>query len=155
MFSFDGARARAIRLAAGVCVEDLAAAAGVSPNTVRAAETGTRWPRPAVAGALASALGVGLAELSSTTGNPTLSDIRRRLGMTQTQIAERVGAGRQMVSRVERGVGGVGSPAAWARAYGLSVEQWERAHRAGREEARRRVARLTGAHSRHRRGRGG
>ncbi|MFI9311217.1 helix-turn-helix domain-containing protein [Streptomyces triculaminicus] len=140
MSLFDGARARAIRLEAGVCIEGLAAAAGVSPNTVRTAESGKHQPRPRVAAALAKALGVALRDLAVPGERPTLREIRHRLGLTQAEIARRVGLGRQMVSRVERGVGGVGSPHLWANAYELTPSQWMSAHRASQDLARKDVA---------------
>lgn len=143
MSPFDGARARAIRLQSKVSIEDLAAAAGVSPNTVRAAENGIREPRPRVAAALAEALGASLAELAIPAGPLTLREARQRLGLTQTDIADRIGLGRQMVSRVERGVGGVTSPETWASAYELTRDQWFQAHRASQDVARQRVAMRT------------
>lgn len=143
MSPFDGARVRALRLESGVDIESLAAAAGVSPNTVRAAESGAHQPRPRVAAALARALGVPLEDLSSPTARATLREIRHRLGLTQTEMARRIGIGRQMVSRVERGVSGVGSPQLWAMAYGLTADQWRRALQASRDVVRQKVAAQT------------
>jgi transcriptional regulator with XRE-family HTH domain len=141
---FDGARARALRLQAGIGVEDLATAAGVSPNTVRSAEKGAHQPRPAVVKALASALGVPVDELRLPGAVLTLRDVRVRLGLTQVQIAARVGVVRQRVSQVERGVAGVRAPFSWAVAYGLTPSQWQRAHQASRDLVRQKVAAKTG-----------
>lgn len=140
---YDGARARALRLKAGICIEDLAAAAGVSPNTVRTAESGTHQPRPRVADAIARALGVPLSELVHPRQPLTLRDVRWRLGLTQAQMAARIGVVRQRVSQVERGVSGVRSAASWAAAYGLTLEQWQSAHTAARDLVRQKVAART------------
>ncbi|MBW1603519.1 transcriptional regulator [Streptomyces sp. JJ66] len=140
---FDGTRVRTLRCQAGICVEDLAAAAGVSPNTVRAAESGRHQPHPRVAAALATALGVEIADLSTPCPILTLREVRARMGLTQTEMAARIGVARQMVSRVERGVGGVGAPTAWAAAYGLAAEQWKRAFRASRDVVRAKVTART------------
>ncbi|MBV6700302.1 helix-turn-helix domain-containing protein [Kitasatospora aureofaciens] len=139
MSRFDAARARALRLNSGVGFEDLALLAGVSPNTIRNALEGKHNPWPRVAAAIARALGVPAAELSLASGPLTLRDIRHRLGLAQKDIATRVGVCRQMVSRVERGVGGVGAPEHWARAYGLTLKQWLRAHQASQKSALKRV----------------
>ncbi|MEU8526425.1 helix-turn-helix transcriptional regulator [Streptomyces sp. NPDC048629] len=136
---FDGARARALREQAGVSVESLAAAAQMSPNTIRSAETSCHEPSPRVITAIAAALGVPPTELATRCGRPTLRDIRRRLGLSQTEMAQRIGIGRQMVSRIERGVGGVRSPRAWAAAYGLTHTQWDNAIQATRDTARQKV----------------
>ncbi|MFD5588813.1 helix-turn-helix transcriptional regulator [Streptomyces sp. NPDC127063] len=140
---YDGARARSLRLQAGVSVEDLATAAGVSPNTVRSAESGTHQPRPRVANAIARALGVPLSELFQPNQRLTLRDVRWHLGLTQAQMAARIGVVRQRISQVERGVAGVRSVAAWAAAYGLTAAQWVSAHKASRDLVRQKVAAQT------------
>lgn len=140
MTRFDAARAKQARLSANVSVEALAAAAGVSPNTVRTAESGKREPRPRVAAALADALGVPRDSLITPDDILTLYTIRRRLGFSQAEMARRIGLGRAMVSRVERGAGGVREPERWARAYQVTIQQWKAAHAAGRERARQQVA---------------
>ncbi|HEY9372292.1 helix-turn-helix transcriptional regulator [Streptomyces sp.] len=139
MSAFDGARARTLRVQAGVSVESLAAAAELSPNTVRSAESGRHQPDPRVVTALATTLGVTPADLVVRCGTPTLRHIRRRLGLSQNEMAQRLGIGRQMVSRVERGVGGVRTPYTWAAAYELTETQWERAVQATRDAAREQV----------------
>jgi transcriptional regulator with XRE-family HTH domain len=140
---FDHARARALRLQAGVGVEDLAAAAGISANTVRSAEKGSHQPQPRVARALARALGVPVGELFSSGPDLTLREVRTRLGLTQAQMAARIGVVRQYVSQVERGVSGVRAPLSWASAYGLSPAQWRRTHAAARDMVRQKVAERT------------
>lgn len=139
---YNGARARALRRQAGVCVEELATAAGVSPNTVRAAESGTHQPRPRVANAIARALGVPLSELILDS-TPTLRDIRWRLGLTQAQMAARIGVVRQRVSQVERGMPTGTSAARWATAYELTLDQWHSAHTAARDLVLHKVAAQT------------
>jgi transcriptional regulator with XRE-family HTH domain len=146
--SYDGARARALRLEARIGIDDLAVAAGVSPNTVRYAESGTHQPRPRVVHAIARALGVTLDELAPPGPALTLRDARRRLGLTQAQMAARLGVVRQMVSQVERGVTGVRCTTTWAAAYQLTPTQWTRAQEASRDLVRQKVAAQT-----HRRGR--
>jgi transcriptional regulator with XRE-family HTH domain len=137
---FDGARARALRLNTGISIEDLAAAAGISPNTVRSAESGRHQPCARVERAIARALGVTLHEIRTPGPFVTLRDIRLSLGLTQAQMAARIGVVRQRVSQIERGLGTVAAPAAWAAAYGLTLAQWTRAHQATRDLVRQNVA---------------
>ncbi|MGW0188117.1 helix-turn-helix domain-containing protein [Streptomyces sp. NPDC003362] len=143
MSPFDGSRARALRLNAGIGLEDLAAAAGISPNTLRSAESGRRRPRARVVAALACALGVTTDDLHSPLPEDQLQElplreIRQHLGLTQQQIGQLTGTGRQMVSRVERGVSGVSCPDVWAAAYHLTASQWETAQQQARQAARHR-----------------
>lgn len=142
MSQYDGAHSRALRLQAHLSTEELATAAGISPNTVRSAEAGHQ-PQPRVAAALARALGVPLRELAPPGPALTLRDVRRRLGLTQADIAVRIGVVRQRVSQVERGVTGVRQPQSWARAYRLTPAQWTRAHTAARDLVRQKVAAQT------------
>ncbi|MGV9277736.1 helix-turn-helix domain-containing protein [Streptomyces griseosporeus] len=139
MSPFDGARARALRLKIGVGIEALAVAAGISPNTLRWAEQGRHQPGPRVQRSIARALGVPLDKIRTRTPLRTLRDRRRHLGLTQAQMAARIGVVRQMVSQVERGVTGVASPEAWAAAYELTPDQWTRAQRASRDQVRQTV----------------
>ncbi|MFP8886793.1 helix-turn-helix transcriptional regulator [Streptomyces mangrovi] len=140
MTSYDGARARALRLEARIRIEEPAVAAGVSPNTIRSAESGTHQPRPRVADAIARALGVPLSEITPRGPSLTLRDVRWRLGLTQAEMAARIGVVRQMVSQIERGVTDVRSTATWAGAYGPTVVQWTSAHKAARDPVRQKVA---------------
>ncbi|MFJ4622554.1 helix-turn-helix transcriptional regulator [Streptomyces sp. NPDC088812] len=140
MSLFNGQRARALRLEAGVDVEDLAAAAGISANTVRSAEKGSHQPQPRVARALARTLGVPLEDLFHRGPGLTLRETRRRMGLTQEQMAARIGVVRQAVSQVERGVSGVSDPVSWAAGYGLTLAQWRQAHAAARDLVRQKVA---------------
>ncbi|MER6121779.1 helix-turn-helix transcriptional regulator [Streptomyces sp. NPDC001795] len=140
MSPYDGARARALRLDAQIGIEELATAGGVSANTVRSAESGHHQPRPRVANAIARALGVPLDELAPPGPALTLCDVRRRLVLTQAEIADKLGVVRQRVSQVERGVTEVPSPQAWAAAYGLSTAQWVSVDAASRDLVRQHVA---------------
>ncbi|MET9399321.1 helix-turn-helix transcriptional regulator [Kitasatospora sp. NPDC002965] len=140
MSRFNAARAAALRINSGVCIEDLALLAGVSPNTIRHALGGKHDPRPRVAAAIARALGVPISELALTKGPLTLRDVRHRLGLSQLGMALRVGVCRQMVSRVERGVSNVNTPERWAQAYELSLDGWLRAYRTSRASALKRIA---------------
>jgi len=137
---YDGVRARALRVESGIHVEELAAAAGVSPNTIRHSEDGTYQPQPRTARAIAQALGVHLHELAPPGPDLTLRELRRSRGLTQDDVAARIGVVRQLVSQVERGVRGVHTPLAWADAYGLTPVEWDRAHRTARDLVKAKVA---------------
>ncbi|GHI04647.1 helix-turn-helix transcriptional regulator [Streptomyces cellostaticus] len=139
MSAYDGSRVRDLRLKAGLRIDDLAAAAGISANTVRSVEKGRHQPQPRVAQALARALGVPLRELARNGRNLSLHEVRGLLGLTQAEMAARVGASRQRVSQVERGAATVRSPHAWATAYGLTPDQWTRALEQARDLVRRTV----------------
>lgn len=137
--AFDGPRARALRVESGISLENLAVAAGLSPNTVRSAESGAHQPRPRVAAAIATALGVTPHDLI-TTDIVTLRRARFVLGLTQREIAHRIGCSRQLVSRIERGAGRPGSPDAWSAAYELTPAQWRQAMEATQAAVRHQVA---------------
>ncbi|MFD0409956.1 helix-turn-helix domain-containing protein [Kitasatospora sp. NPDC127116] len=127
---------RTLRQAAGLSRAQLALIAGVSPETVRNAETGSRSPSARVVRALARALGVPVGELMPPQGAPTLRVLRQRTGLTQRQTAEVIGVSAGMVSKVEAGMYGVRSVARWASAYGVGVKTWTKAWKAGRERRR-------------------
>lgn len=141
---FDGQHTRQLRLQAGLSVETLAALAQVSPNTIRAAESGQRQPRARVINDLAAALGVPPTELTRSPRVSSLHDVRADLGLTQTQIAHLVGTCRQVVSRVERGIGAVRDPQRWATAYRLTVRQWHTARHTARQNLSRPAPRPKG-----------
>ncbi|GKQ36555.1 helix-turn-helix domain-containing protein [Streptomyces sp. A012304] len=140
MGEFGGARARALRLEAGIGAEDLTVAAGVSADTVRSAEKGFHQPHPRVVRAPARALGVPLGELFTNDQNLTLRDARARLGLPQEEMAARICVLRQKVFQVERGVSGVRVLVSWADAYELTPAQWRRAYAAARNLVRQKVA---------------
>jgi transcriptional regulator with XRE-family HTH domain len=130
-----------LRLACKVSVETLAAAAGISANTLHAAETGTRQPSPRVIKAITAALNVPTIELVPARGGLAPRDARRRLGLTQQDICQLVSKSRQIVSKVERGIATPPDPDRWAPAYQLTHDQWHAAHATA---ARATVARTPG-----------
>ncbi|WP_326655711.1 helix-turn-helix transcriptional regulator [Streptomyces sp. NBC_01750] len=138
MLNFRADRLRKQRLARGLSSDQLAALAGISPETERRAESG-RKPGPRVVAALAKALGVSVGELAPAEGPLTLRQMRQRRGLTQREVAAEVGVTSQMVSRVEAGTYGVKDASRWAAAYGTSEAKWTKAWRAGQEERRRRI----------------
>ncbi len=135
---------QALRQACGLSRAQLALIAGVSPETVRNAETGSRHPSARVTRALAVALGVPITDLSPPGGAVTLRVLRRRTGLTQRQVAEAVGVSAGMVSKVEAGMYGVRALARWAAAYGVSAKAWTAAWRAGREARKTEAVRTRG-----------
>ncbi|MEU9079970.1 helix-turn-helix transcriptional regulator [Kitasatospora sp. NPDC048538] len=141
---FRGDRMQALRQAGGLSRAQLALLAQVSPETVRNAETGACHPSARVARALAVALGVPIADLSPPGEAITLKVLRRRTGLTQKQVAERVGVSPGMVSKVEAGMYGVRALARWAAAYGVSARAWAAAWKAGRERRREEAERKRG-----------
>ncbi|MEU2740953.1 helix-turn-helix domain-containing protein (plasmid) [Streptomyces sp. NBC_01136] len=119
---------------------ELALLAGVSPETVRAAETGKHCPSARVLRALAEALAVPVDRLSPVgKATPTLKQLRRRTGQTQKQTAEAIGVSGQMVSRVEAGVYGVRDPVRWAAGYQVSPAEWTAAWEAGKQARRKEI----------------
>ncbi|MEU1826675.1 helix-turn-helix transcriptional regulator [Streptomyces abikoensis] len=139
MASFQSECMRYHRQQAGLSLEQLALLAGVSPETVRRAESGATKPIGRVVIQIAEALRIGVEELapSPATGPATLKQLRQRTGQTQRQVAEAIGMSAQMVSRVEAGVYRVRDPGRWAPAYKVSPEQWSTAWQAGRDARRR------------------
>ncbi|MGW1839636.1 helix-turn-helix transcriptional regulator [Streptomyces sp. NPDC002067] len=136
---FRSSRLNELRCQANLSIDQLAALAGVSPETVRRVEKGSRQPGGRVLAALADALRVSTQELAPPAGALTLRRIRQGKGGTQREFAARIGVSVQMVSQVERGIYGVSNPAKWAAAYGVSLKAWRSAWEAGREERRRRA----------------
>jgi transcriptional regulator with XRE-family HTH domain len=132
-------RVRELRERAGLSRDELALLARISPETVRAAETGKRTPSARVIRALADALATTVDKLCPPAGPVALKDLRRRAGLTQRQLAETVGVSAQMVSRVEAGVYGVKDPDRWAAGYKVTRKQWVRAWEAGRAARRKRL----------------
>ncbi|MEV4437891.1 helix-turn-helix transcriptional regulator [Streptomyces sp. NPDC049577] len=139
--TFRSDRMREHRQRAGLSVEELALLAGVSPETVRKAESGARKPTGRVVVALADALRVSVEVLAppGAVGRPTLKQLRQRTGRTQREVAEFIGMSSQMVSRVEAGVYRASDPGRWAPAYDVTPEQWLSAWQAGRDERRQRI----------------
>ncbi|TDT93344.1 DNA-binding XRE family transcriptional regulator [Streptomyces sp. 846.5] len=136
---FRPERARELRERAGLSRDELAVLARISPETVRSAEIGARAPSARVIRALADALRTTVDALCPPAGRVVLRDLRRRAGLTQRQLAEKVGVSAQMVSRVEAGVYGVKDPDRWAAGYKVTRAQWTRAWEAGRAARRKKL----------------
>ncbi|MFE3688187.1 helix-turn-helix domain-containing protein [Streptomyces sp. NPDC059095] len=134
---FNGKRAAALRLTSGRTIRGLAAAANISRSTLRAAERGLRQPHERVVRALAKALGVPRHELllPSPPDGVSLAEIRRSLGLTQKEMAKRIGHSPTTVWQVERG-GHVQLPLEWAAAYALTLPHFWSAHAASRDLVR-------------------
>ncbi|OII64304.1 hypothetical protein BJP40_00085 [Streptomyces sp. CC53] len=130
---------RAKREARGWSCEQLAVVAGITPATARKAEARTGRPSPRVVKALAAALDSSVDELAPVEGPLSLRELRARRGVTQREVAARVGVSTGMVSKVERGKHGVKHPERWAAAYGVSRSRWAEAWEAGRESQRQRI----------------
>jgi transcriptional regulator with XRE-family HTH domain len=112
---------RAARRCAGLSRAELAAAAGVGPAAVKAWETGARTPRPATQTRLAHALGLGYADLETTTpADPDLRGVRVAAGLTQTDAARLLGLDRSALKRVEAGAELPPDPALMGRVYGVT-----------------------------------
>ncbi|ONI48498.1 helix-turn-helix domain-containing protein [Streptomyces sp. IB2014 011-1] len=136
---FLAGQLRAQREARGWSCDQLAVVAGINAATVRTAEGGTSRPSPRVVQALAAALGVPVEQLAPFEGVLTLRELRARRGLTQRDVAARVGVSTGMVSKVERGIHGVKEPGTWAASYGVSRTSWTEAWEAGRERQRQRI----------------
>ncbi|MFF4291000.1 helix-turn-helix domain-containing protein [Streptomyces sp. NPDC001633] len=136
---FRSSRLHELRCQANLSVDELAALSGISPETVRQVEKGSRQPGGRVLKALATALHTTTQDLAPTSEEPTLKRLRQEQGRTQREIAGKIGVTPQMVSQVERGVYGVSKPAQWAAAYGVSRKRWQAAWEAGREQRRQRA----------------
>lgn len=137
--TFRADRMRELRQRDGLSRAQLALLAGVSPETVRNAETGNCRPSARVLRALAKALAVPVKELAPTQGPPSLKELRRNTGRTQKQTAEVIGVSAGMVSKVEAGMYGVRDPDRWARGYQVSRKQWLAAWEVGRTARRRAI----------------
>lgn len=130
---------RELRQRDGLSRAQLALLAQVSPETVRNAERGQCAPSARVVRALAEALAVPVGELSPIRGTPTLTELRKRTGLTQRQTAEVIGVSAGMVSKVEAGMYGVRDPDRWAAGYQVTRDEWTTAWQAGRENRRRSI----------------
>ncbi|GAA2105673.1 hypothetical protein GCM10009801_81890 [Streptomyces albiaxialis] len=139
--TFRSERLKRERQKAGLSAEQVAVLAGISPETVRRAESGAgRYPSARVVRQLAEALGTTVEHLAPSGDSPrTLRHIRQQLGRTQREIAQLVGKSVQMVSRVERGVYRASQPELWAKAYAVSRKRWLSAWQAGRDERGRAI----------------
>jgi transcriptional regulator with XRE-family HTH domain len=115
--SLRGHGLRPLRQAGAVSVRELADAAGVLPATVYNWEAGRARVPVAHLPALATELGLEVSALHELLvrapavntatrpglGDSTLRRMRRRSGLTQTMVAERIGVSRHTVGKWERG----------------------------------------------------
>lgn len=136
---FRGDLLRAKREDRGWSRDQLAVVAGITPATARKAEEGAGRPSPRVVRALAAALSVSVDELAPVEGPLSLRELRARTGLTQKDVAKKVGVSTGMVSKVERGRHGVKEPGKWAVAYGVSRDRWADAWGVSRELQREHI----------------
>jgi transcriptional regulator with XRE-family HTH domain len=121
--TFDPQLLRRRRAAAGLTQEQLAVAAELDATAVSHYEAGRRRPDAAVLRRLAAALEVAVADLLRTepaAGEaPSLSTLRRQAGLSQAEVAERLGIRANTYSKIERGATGLIAPARVAALAGM------------------------------------
>lgn len=128
--TFDHARLRRARRAAGMSQQDLADAAGVRQATVSMWESGRRSPHPTKMSALATALGIDAAELMPGLGGSdrTLGDYRQAIGLSQGALAARLELNPHSLAGIERGrYWPTAHVTAWRRQLGISAKQFQAA----------------------------
>ncbi|MEU5545142.1 helix-turn-helix transcriptional regulator [Streptomyces sioyaensis] len=105
---FDPAKLKAVRLAAGVSVADVAKAIGSSAGTVGRWENGRGAPSPRLFAALADVLEVPKDRLLvPLADNGDLATLRTRAGLRQEDVADALGVQASDVSEMEQGTGPV------------------------------------------------
>ena len=138
---FDAERARAARTAQSFSQQEVAEAIGVSTSTVKMWETGARRPSSvAVTERLAGLLGVPLEQLlpgAEHLEGASLAALRRMLRITRAEMAAQLGTTVRIVERVEHGERLPDAPAAWARAYGLTMGELSDAWARGWQESQK------------------
>jgi transcriptional regulator with XRE-family HTH domain len=103
---FDAARLRECRLAAGLTQRQVARAVDVSESVVAHWERGSQRPTVEHVAALARALGVTPADLTTygdESGPASLMQLREAAGLKQARLAARAGLTRTKYSSLERG----------------------------------------------------
>lgn len=131
--AFDATALRAAREARGVSRAVLADMVGVDVETVRLWETGQGAPAPGRLQRVAGAVGLAVEDLhDSAAGSATLADLRRRAGLTQTALGQRLGVSAAVVSHWEQGKRSVPSELAadYATLLGVHASYFHRAPRA-------------------------
>ena len=126
---FDPDRLRAAQSRAGLSARQLARELGVTPGGVFSWRTGRARPFPGHLKKLADRLGCSTRFLAPLPPRPRLRDYRERAGLTQPEMAERLGGPTAAVVLVEGGSSWPDDPAWWAEAYGISVRTFTRAWR--------------------------
>jgi len=125
---FDPARLRELRVAAGLTQRQLAARAGVVPGRIGDWERGRFRPEPPSLTRLAGALDVAPAALQTSTGTPSLAELRGEAGLTQRQLAAAAGLTPGAYAYLELGATALRPPAALAGALGVDADTVIAAH---------------------------
>lgn len=126
---FEPERLRLALAKAGLSGRAAAATIGVSSQSVFSWLAGRVVPDPHSLKRLADGLGCKTTYLAPLPARPTLADFRERLGQTQADVAELVGAKGWLVSRVEHGLRWPEDLDEWARVYGVTPQVFARAWR--------------------------
>lgn len=101
---FSGETLRRSRLASGLTLAELGKRIGVGGETVRHWEVGISSPRSRRLPKVAEALGLKIEDLYESPDNEaSLADLRRAAGLTQEQLAKKLGTYKTKVSGWERG----------------------------------------------------
>lgn len=124
---------RTAREQAGLTQQQLADLLGIRDQAVYRWEHGRVTPTPATVGSIAAALGLAPADLLDHSP-ATLAELRERAGLTQGELAARVGLSQIAVSRLERGQADLDDQlaASLAAVLAVPVEQVAAAYERGR-----------------------
>lgn len=102
--SFEPAALRRLRQARGLSHDALGAQVGISRPSLISYEKGIRGIGVHNLHLLARALGVDVLELTTATrATATIADLRARVGLSRTDVAELLGIDRSMWARIEQG----------------------------------------------------
>ncbi|MFH5207898.1 helix-turn-helix domain-containing protein [Antrihabitans spumae] len=121
---------------AGMTRGTLARKIGVDPTTIHGWETGRSHPTPDLLARAAEELGILVDALVDIDPDQrTLTDLRVLAGLTQRQLADRIGLSQPTVGRIERGEARLTDPAAelLASTLGLPLPIVRDAHRRARD----------------------
>ncbi|RGP48272.1 XRE family transcriptional regulator [Rhodococcus erythropolis] len=133
---FSAARLRRYRQARKATIEDLADAAGVSPQAISAWENGRAAPTPELLARVASKLRITVADIVPIPDDElSLSDRRAHAGLTQSRAAESLGISATLLGRIEKGKKEYDLSRAQQLAdlYGVDVDMIERSWQRDRE----------------------
>lgn len=121
----DGHRIRQQREQLGLTVTDLAGRVGVSISAVSQWERNRNRPTATHLGRLAGALGCGIEDLVTETAGD-LSTARRLAGLSQLDLAERIGVPSGSLSNMEAGRARPVNKEQWAAALNISLSNFDR-----------------------------